>query len=71
MHAVIGDIQRVLDVLGLLRSDSRIGPKLLANELEMLECTAAQRRPESRLSCQIEMTAALDGIVVHVPERQQ
>jgi ferredoxin, 2Fe-2S len=36
-----------------------------------LECTAAQRRPESRLSCQIEMTAALDGIVVHVPERQQ
>jgi 2Fe-2S ferredoxin len=27
-------------------------------------------RPQSRLSCQIKMTPALDGIVVHVPERQ-
>jgi ferredoxin, 2Fe-2S len=27
-------------------------------------------RPESRLSCQIKMTPALDGIVVRVPERQ-
>ncbi|WP_439529749.1 2Fe-2S iron-sulfur cluster-binding protein [Pannonibacter sp.] len=27
-------------------------------------------RPTSRLSCQIKMNAALDGIVVHVPERQ-
>jgi 2Fe-2S ferredoxin len=27
-------------------------------------------RPTSRLSCQIRMTDALDGLVVHVPERQ-
>lgn len=27
-------------------------------------------RPSSRLSCQIKMTQALDGLVVHVPERQ-
>ncbi len=27
-------------------------------------------RPTSRLSCQIKMTPALDGLVVHVPERQ-
>ncbi|MFB2552123.1 2Fe-2S iron-sulfur cluster-binding protein [Ensifer soli] len=27
-------------------------------------------RPTSRLSCQIKMTGALDGLVVHVPERQ-
>ena len=27
-------------------------------------------RPTSRLSCQIRMKAALDGLVVHVPERQ-
>jgi 2Fe-2S ferredoxin len=27
-------------------------------------------RPTSRLSCQIKVTAALDGLVVHVPERQ-
>lgn len=27
-------------------------------------------RPTSRLSCQIKMTDELDGLVVHVPERQ-
>ena len=27
-------------------------------------------RPTSRLSCQIKVTKALDGLVVHVPERQ-
>jgi 2Fe-2S ferredoxin len=27
-------------------------------------------RPSSRLSCQIKVTAALDGLVVRVPERQ-
>jgi 2Fe-2S ferredoxin len=27
-------------------------------------------RPNSRLCCQIKMTAALDGLVVHTPERQ-
>lgn len=27
-------------------------------------------RPSSRLSCQIKVTQALDGLVVHVPERQ-
>ncbi len=43
----------------------------LANELEMLECTATDRAPESRLSCQIKLDANLDGLVVRVPERQQ
>lgn len=27
-------------------------------------------RPTSRLSCQIKVTPALDGLVVHIPERQ-
>jgi 2Fe-2S ferredoxin len=36
-------------------------------ELDMLEITAAERRPMSRLSCQIKMSEALDGIVLHVP----
>jgi len=40
------------------------------DELEMLTGVAAERRPQSRLSCQIPMTAALDGLVVHMPERQ-
>lgn len=46
-------------------------PAPLANELEMLECTASERRATSRLSCQIKMNAALDGIVVRLPETQQ
>jgi ferredoxin, 2Fe-2S len=46
-------------------------PAPLANELEMLECTAAERRPNSRLSCQIKLTAALQGLVVRIPDCQQ
>ena len=46
-------------------------PAPLSNELEMLECTADERRPESRLSCQIRLTADLQGLVVRLPERQQ
>lgn len=42
-----------------------------ANELEMLECTASERTSCSRLSCQIRLTAALDGLRVRLPERQQ
>ena len=33
----------------------------------MLDATEAPRGPASRLSCQIEMSAALDGIVLIVP----
>ncbi|GGS43296.1 hypothetical protein UK15_36420 [Streptomyces variegatus] len=39
-------------------------------EDEMLDFTAAERRPTSRLSCQIQLSDALDGLVVHVPEEQ-
>ena len=46
-------------------------PRPLANELEMLECTASERRPSSRLSCQIRLSAALDGIVLRLPPTQQ
>lgn len=36
-------------------------------ETDMLDVTEAERQPTSRLSCQIRMSAALDGIVLHVP----
>ncbi len=36
----------------------------------MLDSTAAERRPNSRLSCQLKLNAGLDGIVVTMPERQ-
>ncbi|MEU4222804.1 2Fe-2S iron-sulfur cluster-binding protein [Nonomuraea sp. NPDC026600] len=39
-------------------------------EDEMLDFTAAERSPTSRLSCQIRVSDALDGLVVHVPEEQ-
>jgi 2Fe-2S ferredoxin len=39
-------------------------------EDEMLDFTAAPRRFESRLSCQVEVTEHLDGLVVEVPAAQ-
>ncbi|WP_076858414.1 2Fe-2S iron-sulfur cluster-binding protein [Bradyrhizobium mercantei] len=45
-------------------------PVMNAVEDEMLDCTATERKPSSRLSCQIKLTPDLDGIVIHVPERQ-
>jgi 2Fe-2S ferredoxin len=39
-------------------------------EGDMLECTAAERRDGSRLSCQLRMTAELDGLVVNIPDCQ-
>jgi 2Fe-2S ferredoxin len=41
-----------------------------SDEDAMLECTASERRSNSRLSCQIRMSDALDGLIVHLPETQ-
>jgi len=41
-----------------------------ADEDELLDGTASGRLPNSRLSCQIEMTAELDGLVLRLPQRQ-
>lgn len=38
-----------------------------AMEDPMLDITDAARQPHSRLSCQLTMTAELDGIVLHIP----
>lgn len=40
------------------------------DEVAMLEQTSSERRENSRLSCQIEMTEELAGIVVTMPETQ-
>ncbi len=40
------------------------------DELAMLQFTAAERRSASRLSCQIDLTAALDGLTVDLPANQ-
>ena len=40
------------------------------DEADMLEATAAERRPGSRLSCQIKVDDELDGLRVEVPATQ-
>lgn len=47
----------------------KVGP---ASEMEqqMLEFSASETKPSSRLSCQISVSEALDGLVVHLPEAQ-
>jgi ferredoxin, 2Fe-2S len=49
---------------------SRI-PPAVNNEKSMLSIAAEGPQPNSRLSCQIKMTEALDGIVVRLPARQK
>lgn len=45
-------------------------PAVSEDEDAMLDATACERKPNSRLSCQIVAIAALDGIVVQMPETQ-
>lgn len=40
------------------------------DEAEMLEFVAAERLPSSRLSCQLRVSAALDGLRVRIPAHQ-
>ncbi|UWU76685.1 (2Fe-2S)-binding protein [Bradyrhizobium huanghuaihaiense] len=45
-------------------------PAVTDDEDALLDGTAAERRPNSRLSCQIHITPELDGLVLKLPERQ-
>jgi 2Fe-2S ferredoxin len=45
-------------------------PPLSADEDEMLDVTAAERRPTSRLSCQLVVTEDVEELVVDIPETQ-
>ena len=49
---------------------AKVGAPATHEERELLEAAAAEVKPNSRLSCQIEMTDALDGLVVHLPDKQ-
>ncbi|MCX7815313.1 MAG: (2Fe-2S)-binding protein [Tepidimonas ignava] len=48
---------------------AKVGPAR-GDEDTMLDYTAVERRPNSRLSCQIRLTPDLDGLWVELPERQ-
>lgn len=45
-------------------------PPREADEDAMLEMTAAERQPSSRLSCQVQLTPEVDGLAVTVPDTQ-
>ena len=53
--------------------EARLGdlPAASDGELDMLENVAAERKPNSRLACQIKATAALEGLVIRLPETQE
>jgi 2Fe-2S ferredoxin len=40
-------------------------------EEAVLEIAAIERQPNSRLSCQIKVTADLEGLIVRMPEKQR
>jgi ferredoxin, 2Fe-2S len=46
-------------------------PPAQDTEEAVLEIAAIERRPNSRLSCQIKMTNDLDGLIVQLPEKQR
>ncbi|MDX1876178.1 2Fe-2S iron-sulfur cluster-binding protein [Mycolicibacterium sp. 120266] len=45
-------------------------PPIAADEDEMLDSAAAERRDNSRLSCQLIVSNAFEGLTFHVPETQ-
>ena len=45
-------------------------PPASGDELDMLEFAKSEFRPNSRLSCQLEITDRHDGLIVRLPELQ-
>jgi ferredoxin, 2Fe-2S len=48
----------------------KVGGPSSQDETDMLEMTVCEVKPTSRLSCQIMVSGELDGLIVHLPERQ-
>lgn len=46
-------------------------PAMTTVEDELLDCAVSQRLNTSRLSCQLPVTAELDGMTVQMPEAQE
>jgi 2Fe-2S ferredoxin len=46
-------------------------PEMTEVEDELLDSTASERLPSSRLSCQLPVTHQLDGMSVQMPETQE
>lgn len=39
-------------------------------ESQMLDCVAAERRPNSRLGCQVNVSDEVSGMIIRIPETQ-
>jgi ferredoxin, 2Fe-2S len=46
-------------------------PPMSQNEDDLLDCTAAPRQANSRLGCQLRMTAELAGLALSLPDCQR
>ena len=49
---------------------AKLLPPIGSDESAMLDAAASERRESSRLSCQIKLVEALDGLVVEIPATQ-
>ncbi len=56
--------------VGQDQDQARALPPVSAVEDAMLDSAASERRSESRLSCQLRVTEAFDGLVIHLPVSQ-
>lgn len=45
-------------------------PDMEEEEDEMLAAAQAERRPNSRLGCQVRVTNNMDGLIVRIPDQQ-
>jgi 2Fe-2S ferredoxin len=49
---------------------ARVGTPATDAEMELLEGAEGELKPNMRLSCQIDMSDDLDGLIVHLPASQ-
>ncbi len=45
-------------------------PEVDETENDLLDCTSESRQSNSRLSCQLELTTEMDGLIVRLPATQ-
>jgi len=45
-------------------------PTMEEEEDEMLAAAQSERRPTSRLGCQVRVSSAMDGLVIRIPDQQ-
>jgi len=49
---------------------AKVGVPASGAERDLIEAAEGELKPRTRLSCQITMTPELDGLIVHLPEKQ-